>query len=124
MLFRSNEIDISRVPPLAIVDTKVCNASFFCFIATQETETVHPAVEGNVDYRVTELNGARNEGGGIEWRSISGSKTTSVNPDNDRKLSISSNSGRTERVQIKTWKDFLGISHGKTCDWTYNPPIT
>jgi len=48
------------------VDTKVCNTSFLHFLATQETETAHPLVEGNINDRVTELNRARNEGGGIE----------------------------------------------------------
>ena len=49
------------------MDAEVCNTSFLYLLASQETETVHPVVEGNVDDRIPELSGARNEGGCIVW---------------------------------------------------------
>ena len=51
---------------LTIVDTKVCNTSFLNFLASQETETVHTIVEGNVNDRIAELNRTRNKGGCVK----------------------------------------------------------
>jgi len=51
---------------LTIVDTKVRNTSFLNFLASQETETVHAIVEGNVNDGIAKLNGTRNESGGVE----------------------------------------------------------
>ena len=47
------------------------------------------------------FNEARNEGGSIEQRSISGSKPASVDVDDDRKFSICRDSSRVEHVQVK-----------------------
>jgi len=94
---------------LTIVDTKVRNTSFLDFLAGQEAETVHAVVERNIDDGITKFDGARNEGGGIEQRSISSREPTPVKPDNDRKLGISGNSSGAEHVQVKTWEDCLGI---------------
>jgi hypothetical protein len=48
------------------------------------------------------FNGARNVGGVIEQRSISGSEPASVDVDDDGKFSICRDPSRTEHVQVKT----------------------
>ena len=52
--------------PLTIVNTKVCDTSFLNFLTSQETETVHAVVEGDVNDGTAKLNGTRNESGCVE----------------------------------------------------------
>jgi hypothetical protein len=91
------------------VNTKVCDSSFLYFSASQKTETVHPVVEGHVYDWITKLNGAGNEGSSIKRRSVPNRESTSVDPDNDRKLSIRRNPSRAKHVKIETCGTIFGI---------------
>lgn len=63
---------INKTPLLTVVDTKVCDAAFSHFLASQKIETVHPVVERSVGGRTIELERIRNEAIDIEKRSIHG----------------------------------------------------
>jgi len=98
----SNELMYPSQGWSSIVNTKVCDSSFLHFFAPQETKTCYSVVEGNVDDWITKLNGARNERDGIEQRSVPNRESTSVDPDNDRELSIGRKSSRAEHVEAET----------------------